>query len=101
MNSKYEEGLKEVREALEDLGFHPNEIHGYEYEGGGYIYGFSIPTDEHGKFIVEIGSDRLEHQKRFEDVSVYRERLEERGGPKRRKKKERVEREGRTEKMEE
>lgn len=69
------EGLEELREMLIDLGFHPNEIHARDR---GTIPGkfsepenhFSIPEEDHLKFIEEIGSEKEEHKRRFQLIKT-------------------------------
>jgi hypothetical protein len=70
------EGLEGIKEILEDLDFHPHEIHRREQEQEGRIeisYTFSIPAGEHSRFIHEIGSYKPAHIARFEEM------LEEQG----------------------
>ncbi|MBO3832925.1 MAG: LAGLIDADG family homing endonuclease [Candidatus Brockarchaeota archaeon] len=73
-DSKYKEGLEEIRGLLRDLGFHPLEIHEYHREDRTYYY-FRIPEGEHLKFIEEIGSEKPNHQERFEFMKqIYEEK---------------------------
>lgn len=70
--SSFKEGLEELRQTLIDLGFHPHEI--LEYVGPtGILYCFSIPRDEHVKFINEIGSYKPRHVRIFEEYLKKRE----------------------------
>ena len=53
--SKHKEGLKEMKQTLEDLGFHPNEIYSEERKRGKRIevrHNFTIPAGEHRRFTV-------------------------------------------------
>jgi len=74
--SSYKEGLEELEEMFEDLGFHPSEIHEKrEKPTPGrhrkeYNYYFSIPEEDHLKFIEEIGSEKSEHKRRFELIKL-------------------------------
>ncbi|MBO3832534.1 MAG: hypothetical protein FGF51_04010 [Candidatus Brockarchaeota archaeon] len=74
--SSYKEGLNELKEMFEDLGFHPSEIHEkYEKPAPGrhrkeYNYYFSIPEEDHLRFIEEIGSEKLEHKRKFELIKL-------------------------------
>jgi len=69
--SSCREGLEGVRDLFLDLGFHPHEIHDEirvrETRTETY-FTFSIPTEEHPRFIHEIGSYNSEHRKKFEDM---------------------------------
>ncbi|MEM3958206.1 MAG: LAGLIDADG family homing endonuclease [Thermoproteota archaeon] len=68
IDSSYRDGLEELRKMFIDLGFHPYEIHEKKYvrEGKEYkSYYFTIPSEEHLKFIEEIGSEKEEHINRF------------------------------------
>ena len=74
--SSYKEGLEELKEMFEDLGFRPSEIHEkHEKLTPGrhrkeYNYYFSIPEEDHLKFIEEIGSEKSEHKRRFELIKL-------------------------------
>lgn len=59
--SSNKEGLEELRELFVDLGFHPGKIYLDDEE---YYY-FSIPEEDHLKFIREIGSEKLKHISRL------------------------------------
>lgn len=70
ISSSCEEGLRGLREALIDLGFHPSEIHWEKREkvAGETMrdrYTFSIPEEEHFKFIEKIGSEKPGHIEKF------------------------------------
>ncbi|MEM2687146.1 MAG: LAGLIDADG family homing endonuclease [Thermoproteota archaeon] len=74
-DSKYRDGLEELRVLLEDLGFHPLEIHEHHREDRTYYY-FVIPVEEHLKFIGEIGSEKPAHQEKFEIMKkMYEEKV--------------------------
>jgi hypothetical protein len=64
--SSYKEGLEELRLVLIDLGFHPHEILEY-VQPTGIVYCFSVPREEHVKFINEIGSYKPRHVRIFEE----------------------------------
>jgi len=74
--SSYKEGLEELRKMFEDLGFHPSEIHEKREKPvpgrhrKEYNYYFSIPEEDHLKFIEEIGSEKSEHKRRFELIKL-------------------------------
>ncbi len=73
-DSKYKEGLEEIRNLLEDLGFHPLEIHEYHKDDRTYYY-FRIPEEEHLRFLEEIGSEKPSHQEKFELMKqIYEEK---------------------------
>ncbi len=73
--SSYKEGLKELKEMFEDLGFHPSEIHEqHEKPTLGrhrkeYNYYFSIPEEDHLRF-MEVGSEKLGHKRKFELIKL-------------------------------
>jgi len=73
--STCKEGIEEIHETLEDLGFHPHPIHPRDYDEENWHrnYRFTIPSAEHIKFIEEIGSDKPSHQEVFEEIKKYRE----------------------------
>lgn len=71
--SKCKEGLEELHQTLEDLGFHPHEILEYKRPDEETSHCFSIPTREHIKFIDEIGSYKPRHVLIFEEVKRRRE----------------------------
>lgn len=84
IHSKYEEGLRELRELFIDLGFHPSEIHTRNRgmipgRFSGPEYSFIIPEEDHLKFIEEIGSERKEHINRFQLIKSIDEEKEKRG----------------------
>ncbi len=68
-------GIEELHQIFKDLGFHPNEIMKEEESRGRTTYNFTIPTEEHIKFIDEIGSYKPKHILIFEE---YKRRLEDR-----------------------
>jgi hypothetical protein len=73
--SKHKEGLEEMKQVLEDLGFHPNEIYTDERKRGKRIevrHNFSIPAGEHRRFIEEIGSYKPSHRRVFKEMTEDR-----------------------------
>ncbi len=69
--SKCKEGLEELKRMLIDLDFHPSEIHTRDRgmipgKFSGPEHHFSIPEEDHLKFIEEIGSEKEEHKRRFQ-----------------------------------
>jgi|GEM_PF-404443 len=77
-DSKYKEGLEEIRDLLKDLGFRPLEIHEYYREDRTYYY-FRISEEEHLKFIEEIGSEKPDHREKFEVLKqIYEEKRRKR-----------------------
>ncbi|MEM2051223.1 MAG: LAGLIDADG family homing endonuclease [Thermoproteota archaeon] len=81
--SKYKEGLEELRKMLIDLGFHPSEIHTRDRgtipgKFSGPEHHFSIPEEDHLKFIEEIGSEKGEHKRRFQLIKLMDEDKERR-----------------------
>ena len=67
------DGLAEIHQTFEDLGFHPHQICKDNEEGEYYC--FSIPSREHERFIEEIGSFKPNHRPFFDEILEYRERL--------------------------
>lgn len=81
ISSSYKEGLEEIRDMLEDLGFHVGEIHEHHRKSDERIeYSIYIPEEDHLKFIEEIGSERKEHIRKFERIREIDE--EKKGGGK-------------------
>ncbi|MBO3832266.1 MAG: hypothetical protein FGF51_02620 [Candidatus Brockarchaeota archaeon] len=78
MSSTCKDGLVELREILISLGFHPHEIYEDKHGRERPRYIFDIPTEEHVKFIEEIGSEKKGHKDKFEVVRRLREEIEER-----------------------
>ncbi|MGB9717590.1 MAG: LAGLIDADG family homing endonuclease [Thermoproteota archaeon] len=68
-------GIEELHQIFKDLGFHPNEIKKEEESRGRITYNFTIPAEEHVKFIDEIGSYKPKHILIFKE---YKRRLEDR-----------------------
>ncbi len=78
--SKYRDCLEELRQAFMDLGFHPHEIQEKERQRvrRGRIEKwtdrwFTLPEEDHLKFIEEIGTVRLEHLTIFEAIKKKKE----------------------------
>lgn len=81
--SKCKEGLNELRKLFIDLGFHPSEIHTRDRgtipgRFSGSEYSFTIPEEDHLKFIKEIGSKREEHESRLQLIRTIDEEKERR-----------------------
>ena len=76
--SKCKEGLSELRELFIDLGFHPGEIKMRDRgtvpgRYSGPEYSFTIPEEDHLRFIEEIGSEREEHKRRLQLIKAIDE----------------------------
>ncbi|MEM3660743.1 MAG: hypothetical protein QXU11_10165 [Thermoproteota archaeon] len=64
-------------------GFHPSEIHTRDRgiipgKFSGPEHHFSIPEEDHLKFIEEIGSEKGEHKRRFQLIKLMDEDKERR-----------------------
>ncbi|MEM2089050.1 MAG: LAGLIDADG family homing endonuclease [Thermoproteota archaeon] len=72
--SSFKEGLEEVREMFEKLGFHPHEIREEDKEitpkGIRKRFYFTIPEEDHLKFIEEIGTGKVEFKRKFELIKL-------------------------------
>jgi hypothetical protein len=68
--SSFREGLEEIRKMFEELGFHPHEVREEDKEitpeGIRKRFYFSIPEEDHLKFIEEIGTRKAEFKRKFE-----------------------------------
>ncbi|MEM3659876.1 MAG: LAGLIDADG family homing endonuclease [Thermoproteota archaeon] len=73
--STYKEGLEEVRQMFIDLGFHPHEIRtDHRKPGWRDLHSFTIPAEDHLKFIEEIGSRKPEHVEKLQLIKTIDER---------------------------
>ncbi|MBO3753333.1 MAG: hypothetical protein FGF53_00390 [Candidatus Brockarchaeota archaeon] len=73
--STYKEGLEEVRQMFIDLGFHPHEIRtDHRKPGWRDLHSFTIPAEDHLKFIEEIGSRKPEHMEKLQLIRMIDER---------------------------
>ncbi|MEM4230038.1 MAG: LAGLIDADG family homing endonuclease [Thermoproteota archaeon] len=72
--SSFKEGLEEIREMFEKLGFHPHKVREEDKEvtpeGIRKRFYFSIPEEEHLKFIEEIGTRKAEFKRKFELIKL-------------------------------
>lgn len=70
LQSTCKEGLEELRKSFELLKFHPHEIHLWKKEKPRWRdrYHFSIPMDEHMRFIKEIGTYQPDRLKRLGEI---------------------------------
>ncbi|MEM3648980.1 MAG: LAGLIDADG family homing endonuclease [Thermoproteota archaeon] len=78
ISSSCEEGLRELRGMLIELGFHPGNIGTYDEEAvpGRHrhpSFRFYIPEEDHLKFIEEIGSETEEHINKFKQIKLIDE----------------------------
>ncbi|MBO3797501.1 MAG: LAGLIDADG family homing endonuclease [Thermoproteota archaeon] len=70
-------GIEELHQTLKDLGFHPNKIREEKELRGKTTYNFTIPREEHIKFIKDIGSYRPRHMHILEEIKREAEGREE------------------------
>jgi len=70
LQSTCKDGLEELRKAFQFLRFHPHEIHFWEKEKPRWRdqYHFSIPVNEHMRFINEVSTYRPDHLKRLREI---------------------------------
>ena len=79
--SSFREGLEEIREMFEMLGFHPHEVREEDKEitpeGIRKRFYFTIPEEDHLKFIEEIGTRKAEFKRKFELIKSINGRRED------------------------